>query len=267
MTQGTHDVQTRADVVIKTYRPGSQDAARREWRALTLLAAYAPGLAPAPIRSELSAEPASVTMSRLAGVPPAEPVGVRQVEAMAEAVRTMQEAVPREALLALPSRAGSPAEMLSRLRRAFAEPPPTDRLAGEAFRAAAGWIRDPELDAFAAEEAEPVLGTGDGNLANYLWDGRRIGIVDFEHAGRSDRPYELAEIVEHVSLAASGIIDAAHLLAHFDLTPAEAIRLRTSRRLLAAYWLLALLPSSPDRTRNPPQTLPRQATRLLTLLP
>jgi len=36
-------------------------------------------------------------------------------------------------------------------------------------------------------------------LANYLWDGHRIRIVDFEDAGRSDVAYELASLVEHLS--------------------------------------------------------------------
>ncbi|WP_281367907.1 hypothetical protein [Nonomuraea typhae] len=29
-----------------------------------------------------------------------------------------------------------------------------------------------------ARPGTPVFGTGDGNLANYLWDGTRVGVVD-----------------------------------------------------------------------------------------
>jgi thiamine kinase-like enzyme len=36
-----------------------------------------------------------------------------------------------------------------------------------------------------------VVAHGDPNLANYLWDGTRVRIVDFEDAGRGDRTVEL----------------------------------------------------------------------------
>jgi hypothetical protein len=60
--------------------------------------------------------------------------------------------------------------------------------------------------------------------------------------------------------------DAESLLTRFELSRAEAVRLRESRRLLATYWLTALLPNGPGHARNPPGTLDRQAARLLTLL-
>jgi Ser/Thr protein kinase RdoA (MazF antagonist) len=110
-----------------------------------------------------------------------------------------------------------------------------------------------------------VLGTGDGNLANYLWNGHTIGIVDFEHSGRSDRPYELAETVEHISLAAPGIIDATQILDRFDLSPAQAARLHDARGLLATFWLLAILRRTPPQDA-PPEILKQQAAHVLTLL-
>jgi len=47
-----------------------------------------------------------------------------------------------------------------------------------------------------------VLGQGDGNLANFLWDGGQVRIVDFEDSGPSDRAFELAVLVEHLSAVA-----------------------------------------------------------------
>jgi thiamine kinase-like enzyme len=44
-----------------------------------------------------------------------------------------------------------------------------------------------------------VLGQGDANLANFLWDGTQIRIVDFEDSGPSNRTFELAVLVEHLS--------------------------------------------------------------------
>jgi hypothetical protein len=55
-----------------------------------------------------------------------------------------------------------------------------------------GW---PDVDG-----VTPVFGSGDGNLANYLWDGTRVRLVDFEYSGVSDRAFELAEATEHVSM-------------------------------------------------------------------
>jgi thiamine kinase-like enzyme len=111
-----------------------------------------------------------------------------------------------------------------------------------------------------------VEGLEDGNLANYLWDGSRIRIVDFEYSGRGDRAYELAEAVEHVSAWVDGALDAAALLSCSELTAAETARLAECRRLLALFWFLALLAEDPARPRNPPGTAVRQAGRLLALL-
>ncbi len=117
-----------------------------------------------------------------------------------------------------------------------------------------------------AAEAPPVFGHADGNLANHLWDGRRVALVDFEDAGRSDRAFELADAAEHVSMRLGAGVDAQAFLARFDLSPAEHVRLNGFRRLFGLFWLLMLLPSSPGHRRNPPGTLERQADRLFLLL-
>ncbi|GAA1073200.1 hypothetical protein GCM10009663_11440 [Kitasatospora arboriphila] len=122
-----------------------------------------------------------------------------------------------------------------------------------------------------AGESQParvpaVFGPGDGNLANYLWDGTRVRVVDFEESGRSDRAYELAEITEHVSAWLDGGLDVPAFLGHFDLAPAESARLVDCRRLLALLWLFLLAMDRPDRPRNPPGTADHQARRLLALL-
>lgn len=117
--------------------------------------------------------------------------------------------------------------------------PPDDREA--ALAAGARWVRNPALDALVAgEPAAPVLGFADGNLANYLWDGSRIRLVDFESSGRADRIQELAEIAEHVSVWVDSSLDADALLGHFPLTRPERARLRDLRRLAALMWLLML---------------------------
>jgi Phosphotransferase enzyme family len=101
------------------------------------------------------------------------------------------------------------------------------------------------------------LGHGEANLANYLWDGRRIRIVDFEDAAIADPASELAIVVEHLS---ARHLDADGLCARFDVDPV---------RLRAMFWLRLrrlLLPAGPAEQRNPPGTAATQARRLLDLL-
>jgi hypothetical protein len=105
-----------------------------------------------------------------------------------------------------------------------------------------------------------VLGHRDGNLANYLWDGRRVRIVDLEDAAISSPEMELANLVEHLS---AHRINSDGFCARFDVDPD---RLRAARRLWAMFWLRLLLPGGPAQRRNPPGTADAQARRLLTLL-
>ncbi|MGB6457172.1 MAG: phosphotransferase, partial [Streptosporangiaceae bacterium] len=105
-----------------------------------------------------------------------------------------------------------------------------------------------------------VLGQGDANLANFLWDGELVRIVDFEDSGVSDRAFEVAVLVEHVSAWRDGGLDADRFITGFDLSAAERAQLADWRRLLALYWLLRL------HQRADVSGVPRQAARLLSLL-
>ena len=264
----THAVEVGSATVVKRYRRWGRGEHRREWRALTLLAEHAPGLAPAPVRADLEADPPSVTMSRLDGVPLRGRPTPAQVEALAAAVAAVQTAIPAPALHALPFRLLHPRDALRHLRRRVRRPPPAgpDPLVARALGAVTAWVARPRLDEIFAAEHAPVFGTGDGNLANHLWDGSRVRLVDFEYSGRSDRAYELAEVVEHVSAWVDGGLDAGAFLARFALTPAETARLRACRRLPALYWFLSVLSEDPAAPRTPPGTAVRQAGRLLALL-
>jgi hypothetical protein len=123
---------------------------------------------------------------------------------------------------------------------------------------ASRWDQDQDLP--------PVLGQADGNLANFLWDGSRIVIVDFEESGRSDIPFELAELVEHVGSWVDTDFEADVFLAHFPLEAGQFARLSECRRLLALLWLITLSLVGPEDDRNPPNTAVRQAQRLRALL-
>lgn len=264
----THAVEVGSATVVKRFRRWGQGEHRREWRALTLLAEHAPGLAPAPVRADLEADPPSVTMARLDGAPLAGRLTDAQVDGLAEAVAAVQTAIPETVLRGLPFRLLHPRVALRRLRGWCARRPPLgeDPLVARAFDAVTDWAGRPRLDDVFAAELTPVFGLGDGNLANYLWDGARVRVVDFEYSGLSDRAYELAEVVEHISVWVDDGLDAPALLSRFELTSAETARLRECRRLLALYWFRSVLSEDPKRPRNPPGTAVRQAGRLLALL-
>jgi hypothetical protein len=264
----THAVEVGSATVVKRFRRWDQDEHRREWRALTLLAEHMPGLAPAPVCAELEADPPSVTMTRLEGEPLAGRLTDVQLDGLAEAVAAVQAAVPEPILRGLPSRLLHPLVALRRLRGWCARRPPLgeDPLVARAFAAVTDWVGRPRLDEVFAAELTPVFGSGDGNLANYLWDGERVRVVDFEYSGMSDRAYELAEVVEHVSVWVDDAFDAPALLSRSEPTSAEKARLRECRRLLALFWFLSVLSEDSKRPRNLPGTAVRQAGRLLALL-
>ncbi len=265
----THAVELGPAVVTKRFRSWSRGEPVREWGALTLLAQYAPGLAPLPIRADLDGAAPYIVMSRLAGAPlGTSRVQPEQLDAMAAAIDTLHRAVPAGTLGELPPRIWHPSDTVDLVRTWCADRPPLgpDPLVRRAFLSAAAWVRARELDKLMAAEVSPVFGHADGNLANHLWDGTHVRLVDFEDAGRSDRAFEVADAAEHVSMWLAEGMDAEAFLARFDLSPAEHVRLNGFRRLFGLFWLLMLLPESPGHRRNPPGSLERQADRLLALL-
>lgn len=270
-----HTVDIGRTTVVKRFRSWERGEPEREWRTLALLARHAPGLAPVPV--ERTAAPPTITMTRVPGTPlRGTQVGPEQLEPLAAALTRFQQALPRTEIDALPPRLWAPGDILTAVRDQCAAAPrgragrTTDDRQGSATALDAGarWVVAPALDTLvAAEPAAPVLGFADGNLANYLWDGSRVHLVDFESAGRADRLQELAEIAEHVSVWSDSSLDAEALIEHFPLTRPERTRLRDLRRLTALMWLLMLEADSHGaRPRNPRGTVARQAGRLLGLL-
>ncbi|QFY07284.1 phosphotransferase [Nonomuraea phyllanthi] len=255
---GGHAIEVRSDVVVKRYRSSGHDEPGREWRALGLLDAYAPGLAPAPVSADLEADPPVVVMSRLGGEAVRGKIAGRLVDALAEAVTRVQHGIPRRALEQVPPRAGHPVELLEQVRgwAAPAAPLDGDPTIAEALRAASAWVARPGLERVLARPGTPVFGTGDGNLANYLWDGTRVRVVDFEYSGRSDRAFELAEIGEHIAVWENDRHGMTAVLERLELTAEETARLTECRRLMAMYWLL--------RTKG--EVRSEQAVRMLALL-
>jgi hypothetical protein len=254
--------------VTKRFRTEDRERGRREWRARVLLDRYAPGLAPAPWQADLASVEPTVVMSKLAGAPlRGLPLSDDQVEALAAAVIRLHDAVPPDVLAGVPMRPGHQGELIGHIRSWFPQTRPRvgDQV-GRAMDEGMGWLARSGLEPAGQLDLPSVFGPGDGNLANYLWDGLRVQVVDFEDSGRSDRAFELAEITEHVASWAEQPLGAARFLRHFDLTAAECERLTQCRRLLALVWLFLLAFDDAGPRRNPPGTAQRQAVRLLDLL-
>ncbi|MEU3165552.1 phosphotransferase [Streptosporangium sp. NPDC006930] len=263
----THGIEMHPGRVIKTFESWDRGEHEQEWRALTLLAEYAPDLAPLPLEAHLEAEPPVVVMSRLDGIPlRGLDVTSEQIEAMAEAITTLHQAIPARVLADLAPSAWNPSVAIVKARRLRATTPDLggDPVVAEAFAAGSKWLVDSQLDRL-MEEMTPVFGLSDSNLANYLWDGKRIRLIDWEDSGRSDRAFELAEVIEHISQI-DGTFNGSGLLEHIDLTAAEAARVLAFRRIFAFSWMCLLGPDGPFSARNPRGTLESQAERLLSLL-
>ncbi|HTZ29302.1 MAG TPA: aminoglycoside phosphotransferase family protein [Streptosporangiaceae bacterium] len=259
----THVVDIEGDQVIKRFRSWDRGEHLREWQALTLLARYAPGLAPVPLSAGLTSVPPCVRMSRVAGRPlDGQTVTPRHLDAVAAAISRLHAAVPRDVVAGLPPQPWLGVGAVSQMRSIAARARAVD---GEdparvAFDAGMHWLgraADPQPG-----PRSVVFGQGDGNLANYLWDGGRVRLVDFEDSGRSDRAYELAAFAEHLSVWHDAGVDAGALLGRFELTGAERERVLFFRRAFAFYWLLKLVGRGAERHA----ALHRQAARLLALL-
>ncbi|HYK70850.1 MAG TPA: aminoglycoside phosphotransferase family protein [Streptosporangiaceae bacterium] len=258
-------LDTERHVVIKRYLESRGGEAVREWRALGLLAEHAPRLAPEPISADLDARPPSLVMSLL----PGEPLGRRplapgQERALAVAVGRLWQAVPAGLVASLPGGPDTRAEFVQLVMGWAAAPSDlvTGRTVLDALERGSAWLARAELSRSGTVGAGTplVLGHGDADLANFLWDGELVRVVDFEGAGISDRAFELAMLVEHVSAWRDGGLDAQQFIEGFDLSLPERARLAEWRRMAALSWLLRL------RSRGDPGLLSSQAERLLALL-
>ena len=264
----THMIEFGPDTVTKRFRPGCRERCIREWRALTLLAAHAPGTAPVPLSVDFNAAEPVVVMSRLDGEPlRGRALGLARTRALTRTVAELHTALPTHLLDRVPPRPGRP-RAVEKFVHTWA-PLIRPGLTGDVARAVdEGLARAAHAAREDSTERLPlsVFGPGDGNLANYLWDGSRVCVVDFEDSGRSDRAFELAEITEHVGSWVEQPLDVAAFLRGFDLTSTESSRLRECRRLLALVWLVLLSRDAKGERRNPPGTVNRQAHWLTGLL-
>jgi len=141
----THEIRIDASrgVVTKRFRSWDRREPAREWTTLMLLAEFAPGLAPSPVRADLAADPPLIEMSWLPGVPLGDTTpSAAQADALALALDRLWNAVPRARLKNL----NWPVLNVSQLERRVTEmlaahPAMDDRgLVRQAWQAGAGWF-------------------------------------------------------------------------------------------------------------------------------
>jgi Phosphotransferase enzyme family len=216
---------------------------------------YACGLAPEPISADLDAVPPTVTMTVVAGEPLGGSLAPAQLTALAIAITTLW-AVPHDD----PAVIEPWSDDLSFARTLTEGPRPAGGVSARAFDAAHAWWdgNDPML--LQTPPQTTVLGHRDPNLANYLWDGTHVRIVDLEDAAVSDPATEVAILLEHLSARDLDTDDFCGRLT------VDQPRLHAARRVWAMFWLRLLLPGGPAEARNPPGTAELQAERLLDLL-
>lgn len=264
-----HEVSWTSDGrVLKRYRHDPGDPPHREWRALRLLHEHAPGLAPEPVAADFKADPPCITMSALPGrALGGRPLSSLETGAIATALHELHTCVPASVLADVPV-SFDPLGALGRIRNGLAaQPRPNDSLVAHACDEGLRWLSGSEANRLLSEEPHrAVFGRADHNLTNFLRDGDRVLLVDFEHAGRSDRGAEMAELVEHISARCTPEHVWQRFLDDMEWSRVERRRLRTIRRLLATMWLSMLLPGQPGARRNPPGTPRMQAERTLRLL-
>jgi hypothetical protein len=256
-------------LVFKCYRVDGRDRAGREWRALRVLAAHGGGLAPRPVAYDPDGACPVIVMALVPGEPlRGRPLTPDRLRALAELRRHLYNLTPESeaaSRIALPPVVGSVAAIAARVRAAHpALRASADAPARELAGLVASWTAGPDPGLLAAP-APAVFSAGDGNLANYLWDGRRLRRLDFEYSGWSDRAVDLADLVEHDGSRATPDDAWGAVVEGFALSLPEQARFAAARRLWALFWAVLLCgragPNPPDQGRFAAQLT--RAARLL----
>lgn len=243
----THALTFAGTTVTKRYVSWDRGEHVAEWAVLRHVHRHAPGLAPRPLSAGLGARPPHVTMSLVPGEALSGALTGDQADALVAAITTLWR-VPTDG-------AGiEPWHHDLAFGRLLVDGARPSGGAAAAYDAARNWWEGPDPHLLRTPPTDTVLGHRDPNLANYLWDGERVRIVDFEDARISDPAAEVALLAEHASTRG---VDTAALCARFNVDPT---RLLAARRLWATYWLGLLL------ARHALGQAERQAERVLALL-
>lgn len=215
--------------------------AEREWRALTLLSRRGKPTVPEPVwRSERPERPAIVMTYADGASLGSDPLAPPQLDALAGALTDVYAITPDAVAESFPDVVTPAPVMVTRVHRTWAELQATtdpevaaDR--HDLFVAWRRWYSGPEPQRLIAPTAR-AFGRGDPSLANLLWDGTRLTLLDFEYSGWTDPAFELADLVEHTQSRATPDHTWDQLIERFDLDPAARERHHAARRLMCLFW-------------------------------
>lgn len=228
---------------IKVYRVDDRHRAEREWTAISFLAEHGCSVAPKPIAYEPDACAPVVVMEHVEGVHLRQHMpGPVELRALAAALRKLQSLTPSVANYPH-TVVGAPAMLMDRVIRCAdeLEASDDDPVARVALPLIRRWL-DSHEPAILRKPAAVVFSRGDPNLANCLWDGRRVRFVDFEYAGWSDVAFDIADLVEGPWARQVGDAEwDAFVAEHFDLSvPETRLRYTTARRFFTLFWVCLL---------------------------
>lgn len=244
------------DLCLKLHRVDHRDRAHREWQALTLLTQRGHPRVPQPVwRSDRDDHPA-IVMTYAAGTPLG---GIHlqppHLDALAAALTDLYSITPTDVTDALLEVTTPATAMLQRLHDTC-----TPLAAGAEQRKLVDlwrrWSAGPDPDLFRAPLPQQVFGRGDPSLANAVWDGAELTLLDFEYSGWTDPAYELADLIEHPQSRATPDHTWHDFTERFALNPNAQARHLAARRMLALFWLTRWQPddhrhhAQADRTRH-----------------
>ncbi|MEV0649193.1 hypothetical protein AB0I28_28455 [Phytomonospora sp. NPDC050363] len=174
----THELTAQGPVLRKRYRASPCREHRREhrrehhreWAALRHLAAHAPGLTTPPLAADLTATPPWITMAVIPGAPVDGPYDTAQLDALEHALGRLWAVpvlTPVPIATYFPPAADFAATVIPLLA---AHDRPQPGVVREAYDAALAWASTPGAATLLTAPPNPVLGHGDPNPANCLWD-------------------------------------------------------------------------------------------------
>ena len=241
-------------VCCKLFSSDDRQADDREWNALCLLQAAEAEFAPRPLYHEPGAVVMSFAEGEGLGRSSLDPTQVRTLANRLDRVYNIPVHTSVPTVSELP---GGGANRIRRLQAIVASDDPAVAVAGR-------WLDTAEPDQLRNLDMS-VFGRGDPNLANCLWHPPALTLVDWEYSGRTNRVFELGDLIEHIQSRATSDEAWEAFIEAFDLTHSESHNLGICRRLMSAYWLFLLQPGQPGATINPATARTIQSERVLAL--
>jgi aminoglycoside phosphotransferase (APT) family kinase protein len=241
-------------VCVKIYRVDERLRAEREWLSLTFLSGYQAGSTPLPLWADPHPGQPAIGMSFVAGRPFPETGERREPLRALAGVQRQYAELPLHGELGTLERIDSASHYVRRITGIWApviRSYLTDALTRDLLQILSRW-EDGGDSAVLAEPARRIFSRGDSNLLNWLWDGSRVGVVDFEFAGYSDLAFDCADLAEHISSREAGIDDQAwaEVTGLAGLGGEDHRRFEAARRTCALRWLAVLWKQRDTRTEE-----------------